>query len=95
MEKEMTGRSENLAESESKEMDAVAVSGPPYRIRLKSHAVPVYTGAGTEYVGLDTISDDRQLEIIEESQGKGQKLWGRLRSNAGWILLEQAERLTI
>ena len=67
----------------------------PYKIRLLHDFVPTYTGAGTEYMILGKIVDDHQLEIVEERQGKGQKLWGRLKSNAGWILLENAERLTI
>ncbi len=64
----------------------------PYRIRLKFDSVPVYTGAGTEYVQLGSISDDCRLKILEERKDRGEKLWGRL--NAGWILLENAERLT-
>lgn len=44
---------------------------------------------------MGTISDDQRLEIIEERWGKGQELWGRLKSNAGWILLENVERTII
>lgn len=44
---------------------------------------------------MGTISDDQRLEIIEERWGKGQELWGRLKSNAGWILLENVERAII
>lgn len=67
----------------------------PYRIRLLKHNVPLHTGAGEEYYSLGTISDDHRMEIVEERVGKGQKLWGRLRSNAGWIPLEYARKLTI
>ncbi len=66
----------------------------PYGIRLLKDSVPLYTGAGMEYFMQGSISDDYELEIIEERQGKGQRLWGRLRSNAGWIPLDQAEKLT-
>lgn len=66
----------------------------PYRIRLLEDSVPLYTEAGTEYVRLGSISDlYNDLEIVEERMGKGEKLWGRLKSNAGWILLEHAEKL--
>ena len=44
---------------------------------------------------MGTISDDQRLEIIEERWGKGQELWGRLKSNAGWIPLENVERAII
>lgn len=68
----------------------------PYRIRLRSESVPLYAGAGTEYVRLGSLTDDfYDLEIAEERMGKEQKLWGRLRSDAGWILLEHTEKITI
>ena len=35
---------------------------------------------------MGTISDDQRLEIIEERWGKGQELWGRLKSNADGFL---------
>ncbi len=65
----------------------------PYKIRLLGDFAELYTGAGTEYVMLGSISDDNRLEIAEERWGKGQKLWGRLRSDAGWILLENTEKI--
>lgn len=67
----------------------------PYRVKLLAESVPLYTGAGTEYVRLGSITEDSyDLEIAEERMGKGQKLWGRLRSDAGWILLENTQKLT-
>lgn len=71
------------------------VSRLPYRIRLSEDFLPLYAGPGREYVKMGTISDDQRLEIIEERWGKGQELWGRLKSNAGWILLENVERAII
>ena len=58
----------------------------PCGIRLLNAAVPLYTGAGTEYFMMGTIADDHELEIVEEREGKGQRLWGRLRNNAGWTI---------
>ena len=71
------------------------VSRLPYRIRLSEDFLPVYAGPGREYVKMGTISDDQRVEIIEERWGKGQELWGRLKSNAGWIILENVERAII
>ena len=71
------------------------VSRLPYRIRLSEDFLPLYAGPGREYVKMGTLSDDQRLEIIEERWGKGQELWGRLKSNAGWILLENVERAII
>ena len=67
----------------------------PYRIRLSEDFLTLYAGPGREYVKMGTISDDQRLEIIEERWGKGQELWGRLKSNAGWIPLENVERAII
>lgn len=64
----------------------------PCGIRLLNAAVPLYTGAGTEYFMMGTIADDHELEIVEEREGKGQRLWGRLRNNAGWIPMDLAEK---
>ena len=71
------------------------VSRLPYRIRLLEDFLPLYAEPGREFVKMGTISDDQRLEIIEERWGKGQELWGRLKSNAGWILLENVERAII
>ena len=71
------------------------VSRLPYRIRLSEDFLPLYAGPGREYVKMGTISDAQRLEIIEERWGKGQELWGRLKANAGWILLENVERAII
>ena len=64
----------------------------PCGIRLLNAAVPLYTGAGTEYFMMGTIADDHELEIVEEREGKGQRLWGRLRNNAGWIPMDLVEK---
>lgn len=66
----------------------------PYRIRLLQDAILVYTGAGIEYVSVGSISAKDRPEIIEEKEGKGAKLWGRLRSGAGWVPLDETEIIT-
>lgn len=65
----------------------------PYKIKLRKDPAPLYTGAGTEYIMIGSMADDHQMEIIEERLGKDQKLWGRLKSGAGWIPLETTEKL--
>lgn len=94
MDMKTVNNNENSAQTEGQDMTGAVRL--PYRVRLLADSVPLYTGAGTEYVRLGSITDDlNDLEIAEERMGKGQKLWGRLRSDAGWILLEHTERLTI
>ena len=42
----------------------------PYRVKLLTESVPLYTGAGTEYVKLGNITEDSfDLEIAEERMG--------------------------
>lgn len=65
---------------------------PVFSDRNIHAAVPLYTGAGTEYFMMGTIADDHELEIVEEREGKGQRLWGRLRNNAGWIPMDLVEK---
>ena len=48
-----------------------------------------------EKLGFAYYDQEIISEIAEERMGKGQKLWGRLRSDAGWILLENVERAII
>ena len=94
MDMKAVNNNENSAQAAEKDMTGAVRL--PYRVRLLADSVPLYTGAGTEYVSLGSISDDYyDLEIAEERMGKGQKLWGRLRSDAGWILLEHTEKITI
>lgn len=91
MEQMETNQSENRTETKK---SAPGILRKPYKIRLLSDGVPAYTGAGTEYLMLGRISDDHQMEVVEECLGKENKLWGRLGSGVGWILLEHAEKLT-
>lgn len=58
-------------------------------IKLQKDSIPIYTGAGTQYTRAGSLSErDRPIMIVEESQGKGAQLWGRLKSGAGWIPLD-------
>lgn len=66
----------------------------PYKIRLLKDFIPLYTGAGAQYVKIGSVSNWDLPIIIEERQGKGAKLWGRLKSGAGWVPLDDTEAIS-
>lgn len=65
----------------------------PYKIKLLQDNIPVYTGAGTAYVKIGSISPRDYPQIIEEKEGNGARLWGRLKSGAGWVPLDETEMM--
>ena len=67
----------------------------PYGIKIYKDSIPLYTGAGIQYIRIGSISNrDIPITIIEERQGKGAVLWGRLKSGAGWIPLDDTSAIT-
>ncbi len=71
---------------------AAAEPSLPYRVRVFITDLNIRTGPGTGYertqhipVGIYTI--------VEEADGKGASRWGRLKSGAGWISLDFAEKI--
>lgn len=63
----------------------------PCKIRLLSDSVTVFSGMGFEYISVGSISDIDYPEIVEIKEGKESRLWGRLKSGAGWILLDRTK----
>ena len=66
----------------------------PYLVKLFTSSIDVRDGPGMEYK-LNCVFGSRGLfTIVEESNGSGAKLWGRLKSGEGWIPLDFTERVT-
>lgn len=65
----------------------------PYKIRILGDSIDVYTGAGNGYIINGSVSQFDCPEIVEEVSEKGRPVWGRLKSGAGWIALDQTEPL--
>lgn len=63
----------------------------PCKIRLLSDSITIYTGMGLEYVKVGSVSDKDFPEIVEVGEDKESRLWGRLKSGAGWIPLSEAK----
>lgn len=63
----------------------------PCKIRLHCDSITVYAGAGSEYVTVGSVSNKDFPEIMEVREGKESRLWGRLKSGAGWIPLDKTK----
>lgn len=61
----------------------------PYTVRILVDDLNIRKGPGTNYDKTGKSIDDRGVyTIVEEAAGeKGAKLWGKLKSGAGWIAL--------
>ncbi|MCL1916746.1 MAG: peptidoglycan-binding protein [Peptococcaceae bacterium] len=60
----------------------------PYRVRIIANSLNIRSGAGTNYIMTGAIEDKGIYTIVEESRGEGARLWGKLKSGAGWISLD-------
>lgn len=68
--------------------------GLPYTVKLEASA-EIYQGSGVEYGCSGQISKDGVYTIVEEAYDAHGNLWGRLKSGAGWILLEEAPQTPV
>lgn len=65
----------------------------PYRVKITAAALNIRKGAGTNYAISGTIKDKGVYTIVAESAGNGATKWGKLKSGAGWISLDYADKL--
>lgn len=63
----------------------------PYKVKIISDELNVRAGAGTGYKVKSTVSKGEVYTIVQEKTVGG-KLWGKLKSGAGWISLRHTER---
>ena len=63
----------------------------PYTVRLWTSSIDVRDGPGLDYKANRVFGCRGLFTIVEESQGKGAKKWGRLKSGDGWIPLDFTE----
>lgn len=64
-----------------------------YRVKVTTDVLNIRKGAGTNYGTNGTIKDRGVYTIVEEASGAGAKRWGKLKSGAGWISLDYAEKV--
>lgn len=65
----------------------------PYLVRITAKSLNIRKGAGTNAEKIGCITDHGVYTIVEEKQGCGASLWGKLKSGAGWISLDHAKKL--
>lgn len=61
----------------------------PYTIKITCNALNYRKGPGTNYATVGTVKKGQVFTIIEEKTGTGAKLWGKLKSGAGWIAIDE------
>lgn len=64
----------------------------PYRVRVTISDLRIRAGAGTNTAFKSYIKPG-VYTIVEERTGPGAKLWGKLKSGAGWIALDYAKKV--
>lgn len=64
-----------------------------YLVRVTDPALNIRKGPGTDTAVVGVIRDKGVYTIVQESSGQGASKWGRLRSGAGWISLDFAEKV--
>lgn len=68
------------------------IGGVPYRVRVKVNNLRIRKGPGTQNAANGFITPGIYT-IISEAKGPGARLWGKLKSGAGWIALDYCEKL--
>lgn len=64
----------------------------PYRVKVSISDLYIREGAGTNYSKKGFIKKG-VYTIVAEADGKGASKWGKLKSGAGWISLDYAEKI--
>jgi hypothetical protein len=64
----------------------------PYLVKITASVLNYRSGAGTNYPVRGTVKQGEVYTIVGESSGTGAKLWGKLKSGAGWLSLDYTVR---
>ena len=79
----------NLTQFDVKEN--AAESEKWYRVSFKN--MNIRKGSGTYYDKTGRYTGIGIFTIVAESEGEGAMKWGKLKSGAGWISLDHAEKI--
>lgn len=63
----------------------------PYRVQVSISNLNIRKGPGTNYGKTGKFTGKGVFTIVEESEGSGATLWGKLKSGTGWISLDYAK----
>lgn len=64
-----------------------------YKVQIDITNLNIRKGPGTNYDKTGQFTGKGIFTIIQESEGEGATLWGKLKSGAGWISLDFAKKL--
>lgn len=75
-----------------------SASTPPkstgsYRVKVTAVPLEIYKGAGIDTGKVGRITSQGVYTIVQECQGVGADLWGKLKSGAGWISLDRVTKV--
>jgi uncharacterized protein YgiM (DUF1202 family) len=65
----------------------------PYLVKITASVLNYRSGAGTNYPVKGTVKQGEVYTIVGESSGTGAKLWGKLKSGAGWLSLDYVVKI--
>lgn len=65
----------------------------PYKVKVTASSLNIRKGAGTNYAKNGCIKNKGVYTIVAESKGKGATMWGKLKSDAGWISLDYTKKI--
>lgn len=68
-------------------------SGLPYQVRVSIPDLNIRSGPGTNYAKTGKYTGKGVFTITEEVSGAGATKWGKLKSGAGWISLDYAQKV--
>ncbi len=85
------------APDETEKPEVPEKSKPPisggYLVKITANNLNIRAGAGTNYKYTGSITDHGVYTIVEEADGQGATKWGKLKSGAGWISLDYAQKI--
>lgn len=74
------------------EKGSTSTAFKPYTVRVTATDLYIRKGAGTNY-GTNGFITPGVYTIVAEQSGQGASKWGKLKSGAGWISLDFAQKL--
>ncbi|MBR5786612.1 MAG: N-acetylmuramoyl-L-alanine amidase [Clostridia bacterium] len=69
------------------------LSNCPYLVKITADCLNIRKDAGMNTAKVGEITDHGVYTIVEENNGAGASLWGKLKSGAGWISLDYVKKL--
>lgn len=65
----------------------------PYKVRITADELNIRSAPSTSALATGSITDHGIYTIVGESNGTGASKWGKLKSGAGWISLDYAQKV--